>query len=105
MLFVMRLLLSISVALCLIGCASKPAVAPSAATVDKTLVVKGLSCPLCASNLDKRLLKLPGVQSAVIDLGTGTVHMKVVEGASPTDAELAKAVEAAGFSLDRVEAK
>ena len=37
------------------------------------LWVSGMGCPLCASNIDKQLERLPGVETVKVDLGTGKV--------------------------------
>ena len=66
---------------------------------DATLVVQGLSCPLCAHNLDKLLLKVDGVQSAVVNLADGTVLVGFDSARPPEAAALAKAVADAGFTL------
>lgn len=66
---------------------------------DATLVVQGLSCPLCAHNLDKLLLKVDGVQTAVVNLADGTVLVGFDASRPPETAALAKAVADAGFTL------
>ncbi len=71
-----------------------PIAAPSA-----TLTVQGLSCPLCASNVDKQLMKVDGVQSVSVDLGDGTIRVAFAGEARPTGAALRKAVEDSGYTL------
>ncbi len=68
-----------------------------------TLWVKGLSCPLCANNIDKQLKRVSGVDNVRVDLGEGKVNVKLADAGRPTRRELAKAVEQSGFTLDRIE--
>ena len=67
------------------------------------LVVYGLSCPLCATNLDQQVQRVPGVRNSWIDLDSGRVRVEVEEGALVDVADLARAVENAGFTLKSVE--
>lgn len=75
----------------------------AAATTSATLSVHGLACPLCAHNIDKQLLRVDGVKTVAVDLGTGTVKLDFEAGKQPTDKALAAAVEAGGFTLNKVE--
>jgi copper chaperone CopZ len=80
-----------------------PAQAPAAgAARTLTLVVHGMGCPLCANNVDKQLLKIAGVRSVDVDLGTGSVKVRYA-GAAPTKARLARAVADSGYTLVKVE--
>lgn len=79
------------------------AVTDSASASSATLTVHGLACPLCAHNIDKQLLRVDGVQKVDVDLGTGTVKVGFADGKQPSDKELAAAVEAGGFTLNKVE--
>ena len=68
-----------------------------------TLVVFGMSCPQCASNVDKQLKRIDGVADIRTDLGSGDVIVEFAEGsARPTPAELGRAVELSGFTLQRI---
>jgi copper chaperone CopZ len=67
-----------------------------------TLVVHGMSCPLCANNVDKQLLTVPGVQSVNVNMGTGEVKVSLAPNAGVTKARLAKAVDDSGFTLAEV---
>ena len=113
----MRILLTVlamSVPMLLTGCggekaASSPTTPESRAQADAdarpiaaptaTLTVQGLSCPLCASDVDKQLMKVNGVESVSVDLGGGTVRVAFAGGARPTAAALRKAVEDSGYTL------
>ena len=67
------------------------------------LYVKGMSCPLCANNIDKQLLRVRGVQRVSVDLGTGLVLAKLAPANPPTREQLAGAIAESGFTLDRIE--
>lgn len=67
-----------------------------------TLIVHGMSCPLCATNVDKQLLEVPGVADASVDMGTGQVKVTFVPGASVTRKQLEDAVYKSGFTLAEV---
>lgn len=69
------------------------------------LTVHGLSCPLCAHNLDGQLLKIKGVEKATIDLDTGTVDVRMKKGHAVTRKAIEKAVDDSGFSLKKIEVK
>jgi copper chaperone CopZ len=64
-----------------------------------TLIVHGLSCPLCATNVDKQLRALPGVRSVKVNLGTGEIGVSFSPAGAPTNDQLAKAVTESGFTL------
>lgn len=90
------------------GCAtmqsqSEPAAKESRMiTQDVELVVFGLSCPLCASNLDRHINIVPGVERSWIDLSTGNVQVTLQPGAEVSSAALAQAVRDAGFTLQSI---
>lgn len=67
-----------------------------------TLIVHGMSCPLCANNVDKQLLDVPGVSDVHVDMGTGEAKVKFVAGAQVTKQQLADAVDKSGFTLAEV---
>jgi len=69
-----------------------------------TLYVKGLSCPLCATNIDKQLARVAGVQTVHADLATGEVYVEFDAKVRPSAAALSRAVVDSGFTLDRIEA-
>ena len=71
---------------------------------EAVLTVYGMSCPLCANNVDKTLLQVPGVQAVRVDMGTGRATV-TLDGTTPvTRGQLARAVDRSGFSLQRIEA-
>lgn len=69
------------------------------------LTVHGLSCPLCSNNLDGQLRRIDGVEEATIDLKTGAVSVRLAEAHSVSRADLARAVEDAGFTLRKIDPK
>lgn len=81
--------------------ASTTASAKASTGVD--LHVKGMGCPLCATNVRKSLERVDGVGNATINLGSGVVHVTPVSGQAPDEESLRRAVSAAGFTVDSVE--
>lgn len=67
------------------------------------LTVHGLSCPLCASNMDKALMNVFGVATVQTDLEQGRVTVGFMDNHTVTREQLAKAVEGAGFTLKAIE--
>ena len=103
--------LSVSL-LSLVGCASTPTTTsePAAAgDVDApgvTLVVKGMSCPLCAQNVDKQLMAIRGVSGAEIDLGSGEIDVTFDGfGVAPTEAQLRQAIVDSGYTLESIQSQ
>ncbi len=64
----------------------------------------GLSCPLCAHNLDKQLNMIEGVSSVEVDLSTGLVRVAFEDTACITPQQLITSVEDAGFSVTQIKA-
>lgn len=83
----------------LVASSREPIASPTA-----TLYVHGLSCPLCASNIDSVLGRVKGVDRTHVDLEKGVVHVGFKD-VHPSQADLWKAIDNAGFTLVRVEAK
>lgn len=63
-----------------------------------TLTVGGLSCPLCANNIENKLGGMKGVQSVAVNLGTGKVTVGLWGKDKPSPVALAKAVKDSGFT-------
>jgi copper chaperone CopZ len=68
------------------------------------LVVRGMSCPKCISNVDLQLKRIDGVANPKVDMKHGVVSVTVREGASPSRAAVARAIEDAGFTLVEIRA-
>lgn len=95
------------------GCADqRPSPAHQAAIADDAspisgrqavLLVHGMSCPLCANNVDKTLAAVPGVTSVMVDMGSGRATVTLDGKTQVTRGQLAKAVDKSGFSLKSIE--
>ena len=66
-------------------------------TMEKTLKVEGMMCGHCEAHVKQALEALPQVTEATADHVSGTVVVKL--NADVSDAELAKAVETAGYHV------
>lgn len=67
-----------------------------------TMSVNGLSCPLCASNVDQQVKRLPGVSNVFVDLAKGRVSATLTGPKTPSPAQLAKAADDAGVTLVKI---
>lgn len=68
-----------------------------------TIDAKGMSCPQCASNIDRRMQKIAGVNWTKIDLGKGQVIVGLdTEKPRPTAEQLQQAVSDAGYTAGEV---
>lgn len=65
------------------------------------LTIQGMHCASCASNIERSLKKVPGVQSCSVSLmlNKGTVEAED----SVSDEDLKKAVARAGYKVANVE--
>ena len=103
-------ILFVLLALAVAGCSSTPTPVSTPTQTNEpiaaqsaTLIVQGMSCPLCATNVDKQLLAIRGVHSAVVDLGTGEVNVEfsnLVE--HPTREQLEQAIVDSGYTLAEI---
>ena len=74
--------------------------APSWAEIEKaTLQVDGLSCPFCSLGLEKRLKKVPAIDTIQIHMKQGLTEIKPKSGKKLDLSQLHKAVKDAGFTL------
>ena len=112
----MRVLLVVSLLMILVllsGCAATPPAAQTSPAVGSsltetqvhsaTLWVKGLACPFCVHNIDKKLLEVPGVRAVDVELETGKVVVTLSPTAPPSEQVLRDAITNSGFSVDTVE--
>lgn len=109
------LLVAIGLAAPLGGCATTGQADESvaAARMDDTavegqhavLTVYGMSCPLCANNVDEKLKEVPGVTAVNVDMDSGRATVTLDGKTRVTRRQLAGAVDKSGFSLRRVEAR
>jgi len=70
---------------------------------ERDLAIRGMTCASCVARVEKALGKVPGVLSASVNLATERAHVVAVAGTG-IDA-MRKAVEAAGYEADSVEAE
>ncbi len=70
-----------------------------AAGTQYELRVDGLACPYCAYGIEKKLKKTKGVEQFEIDINRGVVRVIVAEGVKLTEAQMAKLINDAGFTL------
>ena len=73
------------------------------AELTATLHVRGLSCPLCANNVEKQLHRVAGIRSVSVNLGTGEVRARLEPSHPPTREQLRRAIEKSGFTLVRID--
>ena len=71
---------------------------PLMGAVGAEIDVLGLSCPKCATNVDKVLGALPGVGKVTVDLAEGLIRLQFQGIVPPSPAGLAQAVKDAGFT-------
>ncbi|SOD71437.1 copper chaperone CopZ [Jatrophihabitans sp. GAS493] len=65
-------------------------------TIRKTYSVSGMTCEHCAKAVRAEVKVVDGVTAVSVDLPTGLVH---VSGVDFTDADIAAAVDEAGYSV------
>ena len=80
---------------------TQPAASEPIAADSATLVVFGMSCPQCANNIDRQLLRIPGVKGTTTDLGTGDVTVQLTPG-SVTREQLASAINESSYTLKEI---
>ncbi len=68
-----------------------------------TIVIHGMHCASCASNIERSLKKVPGVKSASVSLlfKKGTIEME--DNADVTEDEIRNAVKRAGYEARSVQ--
>ena len=90
------------------SCASTPSSSSSPAAIAGpaslsdgryTLVVHGMSCPKCISNVEMQLTRIKGVTHPTVDMKNGFVRVDVEGGATPTKDAIANAIADSGFTL------
>ena len=69
----------------------------------KKILIQGMHCASCASNIERSLKTIPGVESCSVSLMTrkGIVH--VSEGKKVSDEDLKKAVARTGYKVVSIE--
>jgi Cu+-exporting ATPase len=69
---------------------------------ESVIGIGGMHCASCVSRVEKALQKVPGVVSAKVNLATSEARVELLSGQA-SDAELAHAVEQAGYEADLAE--
>ena len=67
-------------------------------TVVRTWTVTGMTCEHCVASVTEEVSELAGVRAVDVDLATG--RLTVEAGPVPTDDDVRRAVEEAGYRLD-----
>ena len=62
-----------------------------------------MSCPLCANNIDKQLLRVSGVNRVKVNLDTGEVFVSMSASSPPSSEQLSHAITQSGFTLARID--
>lgn len=102
----MRTLASIIIFGLLCGCTAPMVESSTPLKGDKAeLTIHGMSCPLCANNINGRLMKEDGVQNVQIDMKTGLVTVFFDSDKAPTSEALKRAVKESGFTLKEIDNK
>lgn len=88
------------------SCASTPTSSPAAVAGPELLgdgryqlVVHGMSCPKCISNVEMQLARIKGIVHPAIDMKHGFVRIDVEGGANPSKNLIASAIADSGFTL------
>ena len=72
---------------------------PAYARVSSLVVeVNGMACPFCAFGVEKRMQHVPGVESVVVDILTGTARATAGPDGSIKYQDVSRAVKEAGFT-------
>ncbi len=64
-----------------------------------TLVVHGMSCPKCISNVEMQLTRIQGITHPTVDMKNGFVRIDVHSDNAPSKTVIANAIEDSGFTL------
>lgn len=74
----------------------------NAEIISAKVSVVGMACPFCAYGVEKKLKKVEGVGSIIINMQAGTVTMSAKKGESINVRQVPEAVEDSGFSLGKI---
>lgn len=67
------------------------------AAADLRLPIEGMTCASCAGRVERALKQIPGVEDASVNLATETAEVR--GSALPSAADIARAIEAAGYAV------
>ena len=76
--------------------------APTLTPGHYALVVFGMSCPKCISNVDLQLGRIAGIVNPKVDMKHGIVTIEVPGPAEPSRAAIFRAILDAGFTLREI---
>ncbi len=76
--------------------------AMSAQTTKVTVEVEGLACPFCAVRLEDDFIKIKGAKNVEIDLKKSLLTFEIAKEQKPSEADIKKKVEKAGFTAGKV---
>ena len=65
--------------------------------------IKGLACPFCAYGMERELKKIAGVENVEIELEEGLAYMSTPVAQKPSEKQLEKIIEEAGFTAGEIE--
>lgn len=83
--------------------ATEPPAGPDlAGKTSVVLEVRGMSCGVCAATVSQPLKALAGVETAQANPTTGQVTVTLAPDHRLTAADLTRAIENAGYTLDRI---
>lgn len=68
----------------------------------ESLKISGMTCAACSARIEKRLNRLDGVESAVVNLATERANIEY-DSAKVNSAELIKTIEALGYKAEKIE--
>lgn len=74
-------------------------------SADVVLWINGMGCPQCVTNVDLQLERIDGAKDIRVDLAAGKVYAKFTKQPRPTPDRIAKAIDDAGLTLVKIEAK
>ncbi len=69
----------------------------------KKILVEGMHCASCASNIERSLKKVPGVSNSSVSMVTRKAIVELDDNAKTSDEELKKAVARAGYKAVSIE--
>lgn len=67
----------------------------------RTYEVFGMDCPVCHGGLEKRLMKIKGVEHAEANWQEKQIKIIIMPGEEVTDASITKAIEEANFNVGK----
>jgi copper chaperone CopZ len=70
---------------------------------EAVLSIRGMSCGDCARNVAEWLLGVEGVADVEVRVEENRARVELDEHEPPTEADLIKAVHAAGYDVERIE--